>query len=353
MDNTNCEIYNCEPCNFSTDRKFNYNQHLKSSKHKENTEFKCERCGNYYKHRQNLYRHRINCKTETPQPIPPPTENSSFVTKDEFYGALNTVVKINSEFQNTILDSNKVLIGEVLNSNSQILESNTKIVETNSKVVESNMKAAESNIEVSKTNSQLVESNTQIQTSLINNNKMALENIVNAYVAIEKTRTKQKDKFNLENYLNNTCKNAINIEDFVKNINPKYEDIVFVGQNGYIEGNAGVIIKYLNELDQKDRPIQCSDAKRHTVYLKSGNKWEKDTVELSKITNAVNKICNRIYRNKKLWTEMHPDYEDEESDEGKQYMIIMKSMSGGGRNIDTIEPTISKRVINHCCVAKH
>lgn len=317
MKSQNDDSYICKPCNYKTDRKFNYKQHLETIKHKEIAEFKCDRCGNYYKHQPNLSRHRSKCAIQESQTTQNDVadenmqnDNSNIVTKDDIAVVLTTLVEINNKFQNNMMDNNKNVIEKVM------------------------------------------ETNAEFQTKMLENNKTTMENIVSTCVTIDKNRTEKKEKFNLDNYLNNICKNAMDIEDFAKKIDPTYEDVVCVGQHGYVEGNAAVIVKYLNTMKQTERPIQCSDAKRHTVYLKSEGKWEKETENLEKTSNAVNRICNKTYRNKKLWTEKHPDYQEIDSKSGIEYLMLVKATSGGGQDVDRLNEQIAKKVVKQCAINK-
>lgn len=295
--------FECCACNFKTDKKYNYQQHLETLKHKELTEFKCDGCGNFYKHDSSLARHRRNCAIKEPEP-----------SNDDIANVLTTIVETNNQFQTKMIENNK-----------NIMET---FVET------------------------FTESNTQFQNKMIESNKTTMENVINACVTIDKNRTEKKEKFNLDNYLNHTCKNAVNIEDFVDKVDPTYEDVVCVGQYGYVEGNAEVILKYLNKLEQTDRPIQCSDMKRQTVYLKSGGKWEKDLDGLPKTSHAVNRMCNKTYRNKKLWAQRHHDYQEMDSKSGVEYILLVKATSGGGQDIDRINEQVAKKVVKQCLVRK-
>lgn len=295
--------FECYACNFKTDKKYNYQQHLETLKHKELTEFKCDGCGNFYKHDSSLARHRRNCVIKEPEQ-----------TQDDIANVLTTIVETNNQFQTKMIENNK-----------NIMET---FVET------------------------FTESNSQFQNKMIESNKTTMESVINACVTIDKNRTEKKEKFNLDNYLNHTCKNAVNIEDFVDKVDPTYEDVVCVGQYGYVEGNAAVILKYLNKLEHTDRPIQCSDMKRQTVYLKSGGKWEKDSDGLPKTSHAVNRMCNKTYRNKKLWAQKHPDYQEMDSKSGVEYILLVKATSGGGQDIDRINEQVAKKVVKQCLVRK-
>lgn len=279
-------IYICDACDFKTDRKNNYQQHIETLKHRELIEYKCNGCGKLYKHNSSLSRHRYNCDFIFSEEIG--------TIKDDMANVLTAIVETNNQFQTKMMDSNN-----------------------------------------------------QFVKSLIDNNKSTLENVINACVTIDKNRVDKKETFNLNNYLNKTCKDAVNIEDFVNKVEPDYEDVICVGQYGYVEGNASVIIKHLNALEQSKRPIQCSDIKRQTVYLKSGGKWEKDDDGLMQTSHAVNRVCNKTYKNKKLWSQKHPDYND-----SIEYILLVKAVSGGGEDIDKMNSNISKKIIKQCAVKK-
>ena len=298
--------FECKSCNFKTDKKYNYQQHLETQKHKENAEFKCNNCGNYYKHDSSLARHKRNCAIKE--------SDNSERSNDDITNVITTIVETNNQFQTKMIEENKNMMGTFVES--------------------------------------FVESNAQFQNKMIESNKTTIETVINACVTIDKNRTEKKEKFNLDNYLNNTCKNAMDIEDFVDKIDPTCEDVVCVGQYGYVEGNAEVILKYLNNLKQADRPIQCSDLKRHTVYLKSKGKWERDSDGLPKTSHAVNRLCNKTYKNKKLWAQKHPDYNDIDTKSGVEYILLVKATSGGGHDIDVLNTQVAKKVVKQCTIRK-
>jgi hypothetical protein len=87
----------------------------------------------------------------------------------------------------------------------------------------------------------------------------------------------QNNQFNLQFFLNETCKNAMNINQFIDSIQIKMEDLEYTGKNGYVQGISNVIVRELKSLDQNERPMHCSDEKREIIYIKTNNVWEKDT----------------------------------------------------------------------------
>jgi hypothetical protein len=113
--------------------------------------------------------------------------------------------------------------------------------------------------------------------------------------------------FNLNFFLNETCKNAMNITDFVDSIKLQLSDLIDVGEIGYVEGISNIIVKNLNYLDENVRPIHCTDKKRETMYVKDENKWEKDE-DKNKLNTTVKKVANKNIRMLSQFREKYPEY---------------------------------------------
>jgi hypothetical protein len=157
--------------------------------------------------------------------------------------------------------------------------------------------------------------------------------------------------FNLNFFLNETCKDAMNITDFVSSIKLSLEDLENTGRKGYIEGISNIIVKKLNNLEQCFRPIHCSDFKREVLYIKDNNKWEKDTEDKPILTNVIKTIANENIKQIKNWRNKNPDCTDSNSKKNNLYLkIVSNSMNGmtkeeGERNINKIISNVSKEVI--------
>ena len=119
--------------------------------------------------------------------------------------------------------------------------------------------------------------------------------------------------FNLNFFLNETCKNAMNITDFVDSIKLQLSDLLDVGELGYVEGISKIIVKNLNNLDETERPIHCTDKKRETMYVKDQDKWEKEDEKNSKLTRAVKRISNKNIDLLPLFREKYPEYKNSSS----------------------------------------
>jgi hypothetical protein len=157
------------------------------------------------------------------------------------------------------------------------------------------------------------------------------------------THTNSHNKaFNLNFFLNETCKNAMNITDFVDSIKLQLSDLMSVGELGYVEGISNIIVKNLNNLDQTIRPIHCTDKKRETMYVKDEDKWEKDE-EKKKLNTVVNKVTNKNIRLLPQFREKYPEYRNSSSHISDTYdKTVIEVMSGDDDNNNKIIKNISK-----------
>jgi len=129
--------------------------------------------------------------------------------------------------------------------------------------------------------------------------------------------------FNLNFFLNETCKNAMNITDFVDSIKLQLSDLESVGRLGYIEGLSKIIIKKLNALDVTERPVHCSDTKRDTMYVKDEDKWEKESEENPTVLKAIEDIANKNTKQVKEWKIKNPECASSKSCKADQYSHIV------------------------------
>jgi hypothetical protein len=139
--------------------------------------------------------------------------------------------------------------------------------------------------------------------------------------------------FNLHFFLNETCKNAMNINDFVESIKLELADLINVGEIGYVQGISNIIVKNLNSLDITERPIHCTDKKREVLYVKDENKWEKEDEEKKKIRSLIKKIA---YENQRLilqYREKYPGCNLAHNKNSEKYnKMIIEAMGGSGDN---------------------
>ena len=158
------------------------------------------------------------------------------------------------------------------------------------------------------------------------------------------THTNSHNKaFNLNFFLNETCKNAMNITDFVDSIKLQLNDLIEVGEIGYVEGISKIIVKNLNNLDKTIRPVHCTDKKRKTMYVKDQGEWNKEDEKKTKLTKAIKRIADKNIRLLPQFREKYPEYKNSYSDVYEKYdkMVIEVRTTDEDKN-EKIIKNISK-----------
>lgn len=293
-------IFICEKCDFSSSQKKDFNRHMLTKKHNSNdyqcfstekpkkTPYECM-CGKTYKDNSGLWRHKQKCKTNIII-----IDNESPDTELTDKQIIMMLIKDNSEFKKMMIEQQKSLI--------EIAKEKAPINSTN-------------------TNS--------------NNNTSNCNNKI----------------FNLQVYLNETCKDAINLTEFVDSIKVQIKDLEKVGEKGYSEGVSKIFIDNLNQLQKKLRPIHCSDSKRETIYIKENNQWTKDDDNKTILTKAIKQVANKNIKKITDWQKLHPEYKDSSSKQNDRYLkIVLNSMSGSTKeeaekNYDKIIKNVIKETI--------
>jgi hypothetical protein len=157
--------------------------------------------------------------------------------------------------------------------------------------------------------------------------------------------------FNLQFFLNEQCKDAINITDFVNSIQLQLEDLEETGRLGYVDGISRVVIKNLDDMNVHKRPIHCSDSKREILYIKDNNQWVKENENKDTMIKIIKQVANKNIKNISEWVKAHPDCLNSESKQNDKYLkIVSNSMSGSTKeeqqnNINKIISKVAKRVI--------
>jgi len=200
---------------------------------------------------------------------------------------------------------------------------------------------------------EILKDNKDMKEIVIEQNKMINELIKNGTHNITNNTTNNNcnnKTFNLQLFLNETCKDAMNIMDFVDSIKLQLTDLESVGELGYVKGLSNIIVKNLRALDVTKRPVHCSDAKREILYVKDNDVWEKEDVENPKMKKAVKYIAYKNTKLLPLWKQTYPEcmqYDSSKSDK-YNYMVI-EAMGGAGDNesekINKIIKQIAKEVV--------
>jgi len=285
----------CNCCDYVCSRKSDFNKHLLSRKHKTNDKmmtnnsqnsqetFICD-CGKEYKHRQGLWVHRKKCTFKLDKEEPK-KDNEDSEKHDE-----NLEEKIKETKNLSQLEVITELFQEQLKENKELKE---LLIEQNKKLIE------------------LAEKSQNQVTNITNNN------------------TTNNNNFNLNFFLNEKCKDALNIMDFINQLQVKLSDLDMVGRIGYTEGISKIFIRGLKELDVFKRPIHCSDLKRETLYVKDKDSWEKDNDDKNKMKTAIKFIAAKNLKQISDWKDEHPESDDYDSKKHMEYHNIIINATGG------------------------
>jgi hypothetical protein len=275
----------CEKCDYYTDRKYNFNIHLSSIKHISDT---------------------FN------------NENNEKLAK--------------TSKQHECLNCNKIF-----NDRAGLWRHKKKCIVTEKKPEEPSDKQLI--MMLIKENSELRKEQSDIKELILEIVKNGTHNTTN-----NTTHTNSHNKaFNLNFFLNETCKNAMNITDFVDSIKPQLTDLMEVGELGYVEGISKIIVKNLNNLDETIRPVHCTDKKRETMYIKDEGHWEKEDENKSILKRAINKVADKNIRLLPQFREKYPDYRNSSSKLSDVHdKLVVEIMETDDNKKDKIIKNISK-----------
>jgi len=322
--------YNCKLCDYNSSKKCNYEKHLKSVKHqnalletignkkkqkvadKSSSKYSCEFCDYISSRKSNLEKHlkTMSHKSATfGEKVAKVAKNYCCDKCSKTFANNSGLWKHNQRCNNT----NNVV--EVTNPNHIDKELILMIIKQNSELVE------------------LVKNGTH-------------NNIYNNTISHSHNKT-----FNMNVFLNETCKNAMNIDDFVSSVQPTIEELEETGKVGYIAGITNVILKRLNKLELSMKPMHCSDAKREILYIKDKDVWEKETTDKPLLTGAIKMVAHKNMKNINEWRDLYPDCNDAYSHKNNEYLrIVSNSMSGGSsdecdKNLNRIISNIAKESV--------
>ncbi len=304
----------CDICDFKCSKKSDWDRHILSSKHKcynkcykqnADKEFLCDSCNKKYKSRMGIWRHKKICDDTIVQ-----TENKDF---DE-----NIVIE-NKDFDENSLDS----------SNNEFKLLTNLVLD----VVKSNTELQKQYIDVQKQNHEL---HKQILDVCKNSNNIISNNTVNSH---NKT-------FNLQVFLNEECKDAMNLKDFVNSFKLQLSDLELVGDEGFINGMTKVILAKLDGMDANTRPFHCTDLKRETVYVKEDDVWVREGPDNAKLAAAIKAIGHQNFFILKEYKALHPDCESTYSEFNDHYMnLIMKSAGCQKEDIAKVIKKLVKEIV--------
>jgi hypothetical protein len=294
----NQKFFNCEICNYNTSRKSQFDRHLMTAKHKNNEKynhfelkssdfsnnvcnFVCE-CGKMYPYRSSLYNHKKKC---------------IFIKNSEANNKSDLILPV------TIKDTNnnedlKSLVCKLINENNEI---KNNIMKENSEL-----------------RAQVNELIPKVGNNTINNNQ----------------------KLNINIFLNEQCKDALNMNEFIKSIEISLEQLDYTKKNGLALGLSNAILENMNKLSLYERPMHCTDIKRETLYIKEEDKWTKDENK-EKIKNAIKKASGKNYNALQEWKSNNPDFIDNN--------LKQEDFSNMVSTIGKLSQEIDNRIIKSLC----
>ena len=166
------------------------------------------------------------------------------------------------------------------------------------------------------------------------------------------TTTNNNNQFNLQMFLNEDCKNALNIKDFVNSLQLSIKDLTDTGKLGYVDGISRIFVNALNDMDITERPIHCTDIKRETVYIKDADKWEKDGNENTKLKKTILDIENKNIKMIPKWQEENPECRIMDTRQADELMEISINALGGNEEKEKSAKKIVKNVLKEVMIDK-
>jgi hypothetical protein len=200
----------------------------------------------------------------------------------------------------------------------------------------------------------VLEQNKELTSLIVEQNKALIELAKNGQGPVNYNTINSNNKtFNLHLFLNETCKDAMNITDFVDSLKLQLTDLESVGRLGFVEGISNIIVKRLQALDVHKRPVHCADQKREVIYVKDENKWEKEDKDSNRIRNVIKKVACNNQRLLIKYREEHPGCNYSESKYSDQYSkIVIESMGGIGNNDTELENKIIQKIAKEVVIDK-
>jgi len=315
-------FFYCSKCKYKCVKKSDYVKHCSTKKHNkevtDNHEYICH-CGKTYRHRQSLHSHKVSCNTYCETSITPIDDDALKHTvtnnyqRDDVTGEplcqtelIVELLKQNQEFKDLILEERREFQQIITDQNKQLNNQSEKMMELAGNMGSHN-------------------------TTNSNNN----------------------NKFNMNVFLNEKCKDAISMTEFINSMNLSVEDFIQTGELGFVDGLSRVMIEKINGMELCNRPLHCTDLKRETVYIKDTEKWEKDENK-TKLRNAVKRIAHKNNRLRPIWYEETPDVDIMGTENYEKFFKYSQSSLGGYGKEEkkSFEDKIMKNVLKEVTIDK-
>ena len=295
---TEKNVFECEKCNFTCSKKSLWEKHLSTLKHNRINEdtvkdvqqyYYCEHCAKKYANYKSYWSHKTRCFEKKKNNQPEENKESqcelsrSKVTEQNDYSSIiNKLIIENQELKNFIVEQSK----DTRNILDKVLE---------------------------------------LSKPQTINNTMNTTNRVNINV-----------------FLHEQCKNAVNLTEFIENMDVTHEDLENNAQLGFVNGISKIFLDNLKQLSIYERPIHCTDIKRETMYIRDEDTWKKDENE-QKMKTAIQEVSRKSIKKLNNWKEINPDYQDVDSEFSNRCIVIHQG-SNAGQNRDTYYPKVIRSI---------
>ena len=312
----------CESCHYKCSKECDYKKHISTAKHakvincngmviEKSQVFGCNVCSKIYKSNVGLWRHKKTCIIPE-QLIEKNSENTD-------------VIQLLIDENKDLINENKELINDNKDFKNLILE----MMKSNTDLQKQNQEFQEKMLEVCKNSNTTINNNT-------------------------KTKNSHNKTFNMQIFLNEHCKDAMNIKDFADSFKLEISDFEKVGHLGYVDGISDIIIKKLNEMDVHKRPIHCSDTKRDTMYVRADDVWIKDNSDHDEVRALVQRITAKNIRMIPIWQDMYPNSRNNMHKLNDTYMSLTRQAMGGfGGTIPENESKIIRKIAKSVYIDKN
>jgi len=292
----NAEYFCCEKCDYKCCKKSEWERHLVTLKHKKNDNDDKKNaeifsCENCGKN----YKYRQGLHTHK--------KKCSVEKEEDSENMVSLFIKENADFKNLIM-------------------------------------------EILKNNTDLQKQNQDLQKQMLEVCKAGNTNSNNTNNSHNKT-------FNMQFFLNEQCKDAMNISEFMDSFQLQFADLERIGEIGYVDGISDIIIKKLNEMDIYKRPIHCSDTKRDIMFVRADNVWEKETNGHDRLRLFIKQISQKNIKLIPLWAETHPQAKDHQHPLNDNYLGMVSQAMGGRGNLEESENKIIKRIAKTVYIDKY
>jgi len=293
----NSKKFLCEDCNFSCINKQDYTRHLNTAKHKILTNpnvFVIKKhtceCGKEYKHSSSLSAHKRKCSYLLA------SESESESEKE----------KPNEEE----LGYKKLLV-------------------------------------------KMIEQNSELQQTILDQ-QQTIKEMIPKMGNNNNSNNTTNNQFNVQLFLNEKCKDALNLTEFLRSLQIGMDDLMKIGDQGYSEGISRILVNGLKNLSVTERPIHCTDTKRDVLYVKDDNIWEKEQQGNPKFQKSIKYLANKNqYIMQTEWAKEHPHWEEDDTNDNRAYHKLAFNMLGGKDDDETLNKRITKQVLPEVKLDKH